>query len=105
MIIDLLSTDILSTVFTAALALSIVNQRESRSKLIQLFGEGQPVGPRAVTLPQPDPVSELNFTRSLLALSKVGLLARGGSPEPVPDESSLLVLAHPARSKNPDQAL
>ncbi len=44
--------------------------------------------------------TEAAFTKSLLALSKVGLRAPDGSPEPSHDESSSLVLVHPAQSKN-----
>lgn len=105
MIIDFLSTDVLSTAFAAGLALSTVSQRESRSKLIRLFADTTAVQPSTPDLPRMDSVSELNFTRSLLALSKVGSLNRGGSPEPAPGESSSLVLVHRAQSKNPDPIL
>ncbi len=104
--IDILSTDILSTAFVAGLAVSLVSLRESRNKLIQLFADrADAVQPQTVVLPRIDAVSELNFTRSLLALSRVDSLTRGGSPELGPGESSSLVSVRPVRLKNPDRAL
>ncbi len=44
--------------------------------------------------------ADVLFTESLLALNRVGLRVPGGSPEPVPDEASLLVSVRPAQSKN-----
>ncbi len=43
--------------------------------------------------------ADVLFTESLLALSKVGLRAHDGSPEPAPAEASLLVSVRPGQSK------
>ena len=48
-----------------------------------------------------DVLSEARFTQSLLSLSKVHSQARHDSPEPVPGESSSLVLVPQRQSKNP----
>ncbi len=55
--------------------------------------------------PASSPAGEAMFTESLLALSKVGLRARSGSPAPAPVEASSLESVHHDRSKTRDQAL
>ena len=109
MVIDIFSLDTLSTAFVAGFTTSILSRRESRSGLIQLFANPEwrrPVPDSALEqVPTSDAASELNFTRSLLALSTIGLQARDGSPEPGSAESSSLVSVRHAQSKNPDRAL
>ena len=108
--------NVLSTAFVASLSLSIINLRDSHNRLIRLFGDVderctesdsalKEVQAQIAALPYSDPISELSFTRSLLALSTVGLQARDGSPEPGSAESSSLVSVRHAQSKNPDRAL
>lgn len=108
--------NVLSTAFVASLSLSIVNLRDSRNRLIRLFADAEDrrgtcdsatrqVQAESAALPGSDPISELNFTRSLLALSTVGLQARDGSPEPGSVESSSLVSVRHAQSKSPDRVL
>lgn len=108
--------NLLSTAFVASLSLSIANLRESRNRLIRLFADAndrrgtcnsavQQVQAQMAALPYSDPISELSFTRSLLALSTIGLQARDGSPEPGSVESSSLVSVRHAQSKSPDRAL
>lgn len=110
--------DLLSTAFVASLSLSIVSLRESHNRLIRLFADAedgccgatcasalQQVQAQIAALPYTDPISELSFTRSLLALSTIGLLVRDGSPEPGRAESSSLVSIRRAQSQNPDPAL
>lgn len=109
--------DLLSTAFVASLSLSIVSLRESHNRLIRLFADAengrratcasalQQVQAQLAALPYTDPISELSFTRSLLALSTIGLLVRDGSPEPGRAESSSLVSIRRAQSQNPDPAL
>jgi len=58
-----------------------------------------------LTMPCSDPFPELSFTRSLLALSKVRLLAPGGSPEPAPVEPSSSASVPHAQLRNHDRAL
>lgn len=108
--------NLLSTAFVASLSLSIVNLRESHGRLLRLFaetGDGRETRPQALAgvqaqiavLPYTDPISELSFTRSLLALSTIGLLIRDDSPEPGRAESSSLVSIHRTQSQSPDPAL
>ncbi len=108
--------NLLSMVFVASLSLSIANLRDSRNRLIRLFPDTddlrgtsnaalKQVQEQIAALPYSDPISELSFTRSLLALSTIGLQARDGSPEPGSVESSSLVSVRHAQSKNPGRAL
>lgn len=104
---------VLGTAFVASLSLSIISLRESRNSLISLFaGTDEAANPvfeeirtQIAALPYSDPISELSFTRSLLALSTIGLQARDGSPERGPVESSSLVSVRRAQSKSPDPTL
>jgi hypothetical protein len=103
-------------VFMALCALSLVGLGESHSRVTRILNEmddqrvkeeAPSQAPPAIE-PQaqkPDVFTEVSFTRSLLALSKV----RSQDPYEVPthenDESSLLVSVHRAQSKNPGPIL
>jgi hypothetical protein len=100
-------------VLMAVCALSLVDMGESHSRVLKILDDldDQPeTASQAAPAMEPqkqkmDVFSEVGFTRSLLALSKVG------SPDPceVPglahDESSSLVSVRPAQLKNRVQAL
>jgi len=61
--------------------------------------------PATVHSSKSDAFSELSFTRSLLALSKVRSQDPYGSRAPERAESSSLVLVHPAQSQTTDREL
>jgi hypothetical protein len=103
-------------VFMAICALSLIGLGDSHGRVTRILNELQEKRSEdngaSQTSPIPETASqkndvfaELGFTRSLLALSKVG------SPNPceVPglghDESSLLALVRRSQSKNPAPAL
>jgi hypothetical protein len=82
---------------------------ESRQAEIATAGQaaGQSKAPVLMFVPKPpqNALSELSFTRSLLALSKVDSLVPCDSPELVRALSSSSALVHPDQSKNPVQVL
>src|SRR5437879_2643172 len=101
------------TVFLGICALFLVEYGDSHTRIARRLdalqkqtpeASEQPVCtpaslPATMQSPKSDAFSELSFTRSLLALSKVRSLDPYGSPAPAHDESSSLVLAHPAQSQ------
>jgi hypothetical protein len=103
-------------VFLAICALSLVGLGESHtrvSRLLDDLDEGARTTKKEETAtpafsqdaPSLDTFSEIGFTRSLLALSKVRSLDPYGSPAPAHAESSSSESLHPVRSKTRDRAL
>src|SRR5689334_7782043 len=99
------------------LGLVLLTVRESPVRVSQMLRDldARPETKRAAAAEQPSDltpttpeaggIDELNFTRSLLALSTIHLQARGDSPKPESGESSSWELVRHARSKNPGQEL
>ena len=99
------------TVFIGICALSLVGLGESHMRVTRLLEELEadssidreaevPVAATACQTPKLDAFSELGFTRSLLALSKVRLLYPYDFPAPVNGESSSLASIRPRQSKS-----
>ena len=102
--------------FIAICALSLVGLGESHSRVARILNEmdNQPVKqeaedqvPLAIERQEQtaDVFSEVSFTRSLLALSKVRSLDPYEAPILAPDESSSLVSVRRSQSKNRAQVL
>ena len=100
-------------VFMAICALSLVGLGESHTRVSKILNElddhrvknEQHESGQAPATPEPqaqkmDAFSEVAFTRSLLALSKVGSRDPYEAPRPEPGESSSLVSVPHAQSKN-----
>jgi hypothetical protein len=107
------------TVFIGICALAMIGLEESHYRVNLLLQEldesrqaeaataGQTKAPVLMFVPKPpqNALSELSFTRSLLALSKVDSLVPCDSPELVRAGSSSSALVHPDQSKSPVQVL
>ncbi len=112
------------TVFIGVCALAMIGLEESHYRVNLLLQEldesrqaematagqtaaGQIKAPVLMFVPKPpqNALSELSFTRSLLALSKVDSLVPCDSPELVRAGSSSSALVHPDQSKSPVQVL
>ena len=97
--------------FMAICALSLAGLGESHTRVSRILteldnnrvnAEAKDEAPAATQPEEPkaDVFSEVAFTRSLLALSKVRSLSPYATQELEPAESSSLVLVHHAQSKN-----
>jgi hypothetical protein len=99
-------------IFTIVSVAILVRLRESHFNVNQFLQEmdvsartsSQPAS-SGETEPATTGSSDVLFTENLLALSKVGLRAPGGSPALAPAESSSLVSVRPDQSKTHVQAL
>ncbi len=105
-------------VFIAACSLSLVGLGESHSRVSRILNEMDDNRMKEDTVSKPVAVmesvveqenmgvfTELGFTRSLLALSKVHSPVPCATPTPEHDESSLLVSVRRSQSRSPVQVL
>lgn len=104
----------LLTIFVGLCALAIIGLEDSHNKVTRLLEEldqPTPVDSKPTATPimsarrNADALQELGFTRSLLALGKVGSPIPCDSPAPVPVESSSSESTHPDQSRNRVKAL
>jgi hypothetical protein len=96
--------------FVAVCVLSLVGMGESHNRVSKILTElddqriDQETPTQAPAIesqaPKIDVFAEVGFTRSLLALGKVGSQDPYGSPKPALAESSSLVSVHLPQSKN-----
>ena len=106
---------LIAAIFSVISVAIVVRLRETHVSVNQFFQELEESSAATISVNQPmsleitppaNPLpSDVMFTESLLALSRVGLRVPDDSPVHEPVESSLLVSVHPARSKNPGLAL
>ncbi len=100
-----------ASLFVVMLTLFVIGVTESRKKVHRFYEEREALNARTdeAATSQPaynyGPLQAYNFSRSLLALSKVRSLTRDGFQAPSPVESSSSVSVPHAQLKTLDRAL